>query len=173
MTIRNNVKKKVRKAMNALSNMNIGSYGIHDPWMSLFGSVKAMMDEAFGTEFQNKGLKQLIHKPHNLITKKDENGNIISYSLEVVYTPFKKSDVKVVINNNTLVVTCGTENKTKDDDMIYCGISHQSYTFSLPLTDDVDIKQITASAEDGILTVNLPMKQTVIEDNSPIEIAIN
>jgi HSP20 family molecular chaperone IbpA len=58
------------------------------------------------------------------MTRKDENGNIVSFSLEVVYTPFKKSDVKVKVFENVLTVTCGSENNVKDPDMIYCGISN-------------------------------------------------
>lgn len=139
----------------------------------MFGATMAMFDEAFGTEFQNKGLKQLIHKPHNLLTKKDENGNIESFSLEVVYTPFKKSDVKVTLDDNVLTVTCGTENKAKDDEMIYCGISHQSYTFSLPLTKDVDTANIKAKAEDGILYITLPMKKPETIASKALEIAVD
>ena len=97
---------------------------VRDPWATMFGSIKAMMDEAFGNEFQHRGLKQLISKPHNLITKKDKDGNVESFDLEVVYTPFKKSEVKVSVNDNVLTVTCGTDNKEKDEEMIYCGISH-------------------------------------------------
>lgn len=146
---------------------------IRDPWAHLFGATMAMFDEAFGTEFQNKGLKQLIHKPHNLLTKKDENGNIESFSLEVVYTPFKKSDVKVSLEDNVLTVTCGTENKAKDDEMIYCGISHQSYTFSLPLTKDVDTANIKAKAEDGILYITLPMKKPEAISSKALEITVD
>lgn len=146
---------------------------IRDPWAHMFGATMAMFDEAFGTEFQNKGLKQLIHKPHNLLTKKDENGNIESFSLEVVYTPFKKSDVKVTLDDNVLTVTCGTENKAKDDEMIYCGISHQSYTFSLPLTKDVDTTNIKAKAEDGILYITLPMKKPETIASKALEIAVD
>lgn len=146
---------------------------IHDPWAQLFGATMAMFDDAFGTTFQNRGLKQLIHKPHNLLTKKDKNGNIESFSLEVVYTPFKKSDVKIEIKDNILTVHCGAENKEKDEEMIYCGISHQSYTFSLPLTKDVDITNIKAKAEDGILYITIPMKKPEIAEPNVLEIAID
>lgn len=139
-----------------------------DPWRSIFSEIKSMFDDTMGAEFQNRGLKKLISKPHNLMTRKDENGNIVSFSLEVVYTPFKKSDVKVKVFDNVLTVTCGSENNIKDPDMIYCGISNQSYTFSIPLTDNVDLEKITARAEDGILYLDLPIKKPVItEDPAP------
>lgn len=146
---------------------------VRDPWAHMFGSIKAMMDEAFGDEFQSRGLKQLIHKPHNLITKKDKDGNIESFDLEVVYTPFKKSDVKVSVKDNVLTVVCGSENKEKDDEMIYCGISHQSYTFSLPLTDDVDIAAIKAKADDGMLYITIPMKKPEVIEPKILEIAVD
>lgn len=144
-----------------------------DPWRSIFSEIKSMVDDTLGAEFQNRGLKKLITKPHNLMTRKDENGNIVSFSLEVVYTPFKKSDVKVKVFENVLTVTCGSENNVKDPDMIYCGISNQSYTFSIPLTDNVDIEKITARAEDGILYLDLPIKKPVVkEDPAPLMIEV-
>lgn len=145
---------------------------IRDPWRSLFGEVKAMMDDAFGSEFQNRGLKNLIRKPHNLLTKKDANGEVESFSLEVVYTPFKKDEVKVEILDNVLTVHCGTENREKNEDMVYCGISQQSYMFSLPLADTVDTTKITAKAEDGILYINLPVKKPEIKKVEPMQIAV-
>ena len=110
------------------------------------------------SKFEDHGLKGIIKRPHSLITKKDDTGKVIAYALDVPYTPFKKDEVNVEVKGNSLVVTCGSENKVKDEDMDFNSISYQSFTFSIPLSDSVDVSGITATAEDGMLHINLPAK---------------
>lgn len=110
------------------------------------------------SKFENHGLKTIIKRPHNLITKKDTNGVVTGYALELPYTPFKKDEVNVEVKDNVLVVTCGTENKVKDEEMDFSNISYQSFSFSIPLSDSVDIKNISAKADDGMLRIELPAK---------------
>ena len=140
------------------------------PFANMFRNLEAMMDFDFGKE--SRGLKKWVKRPHNIITKKDENGKITEYQLAVVYTPFKKSEVKVQVMDNVLSVKCGSENKVKDEDMDYCGISYQSYDFSIPLSDSIDVSRIEAKAEDGILNITLPVKQVIEEKADPILIDI-
>ena len=144
---------------------------MHDPFMPftiMFRNLEAMMDFDFNKE--SRGLKRWLKRPHNLITKKDENGKITSYQIAMVYTPFKKDEVKVEVLDGVLTVNCGSENKIKDEEMDYCGISHQSYSFSLPLSDSIDTAAITAKAEDGMLYIDLPVKK--IEETKPAPLSI-
>lgn len=136
----------------------------------MFRELEAMMNYNFNKE--SKGLKKLISRPHNLITRKSEDGTIESFDLEVVYTPFAKSEVKVELLNNVLSVKCGSDNKVKDEDMTYCGISHQSYEFSLPLADTIDTTKISAKAEDGILYISLPLKKVEEKKDEPLQIEV-
>ena len=136
--------------------------------------VWEMMDffaNPFERKICNKGLSN-IHKPHNLTNVKDESGKIVAQKLTVVTTPFKKDDVKVKIVDDVLTVTCGTENvkDEENEEVIYRGISAQSYTFSLKLGDSIDKKAITAENKDGLLTVKLPF--LVVEEKKPEEIEI-
>ncbi|MBP5785452.1 MAG: Hsp20 family protein [Methanobrevibacter sp.] len=146
---------------------------MHDPFMPLsnmFRNLEAMMDFDFSRE--SKGLRKWLKRPHNLITKKDENGKITSYQIQMVHTPFKRDEVKVEVLNGVLTVNCGSDNKVKDEDMDYCGISHQSYSFSLPLSDTVDTTAITAKAEDGMLYIDLPVKKIEEEKPAPLSIEV-
>ena len=140
------------------------------PFENMFKNLEAVMSFDFNKE--SRGLKQWIKRPHNLITVKDKDGRIEGYKLEMVYTPFKKNDVKVEVLDNILSVMCGSENKTKDEEMDYCGISHQSYSFSIPLSDSIDTGAIEAKAEDGILYINLPVKKIVDRKQQPISIEV-
>ncbi len=120
----------------------------------------------------DNGLRSAVKRPHNLVNIKDENGNVISQQLQVVTTPFKKEDVKVSINDGMLSVVCGNENikDSEFEDVLYRGISAQSYSFALKLADSVDQYKVTAENKDGILKINLPLKQ--LEEAKPEEIKI-
>ena len=117
------------------------------------------------TAFKNRGLKRVIGRPHSLLTRKDTNGNVTGWGLELPYTPFTKDEVNVEVKDHTLVVTCGTENKTKDKEMDFSDISYQMFSFSIPLSDNVDVTKISAKADDGMLRIELPAK--VIEEKKP------
>ena len=146
---------------------------LNDAWFpfgNMFKNLEAVMDFDFNKE--SRGLKRWIKRPHNLITKKDKDGKIEKYQLELVYTPFKKDEVKVEVLEGVLNVKCGSENKIKDEDMDYCGISHQSYSFSIPLADAIDVNAIEAKAEDGILYIELPVKKAEEKKALPISIEV-
>lgn len=117
------------------------------------------------TAFKNRGLKRVIGRPHSLMTKKDANGKVTGWALELPYTPFKKNEVNVEVKDNVLNVTCGTENKVRDEKMDFSDISYQKFSFSIPLSDNVDAENITATADDGMLYIDLPAK--AIEEKTP------
>lgn len=138
----------------------------------MFESIAALSKYS-GGQVANNGLKHAIKRPHNLYAIKDENDVITKYKLEVVTTPFKKNDVKISISGKVLTVRCGSENYLEQDSkfMVYHGISSQAYEFSLRLSDNIDIKSISAKNDDGILVIDMP---TIEKSNSEeIEIQID
>lgn len=128
----------------------------------------------FERKIQNNGLRN-VKRPHNLVNVKDDDGNIIAQKLTVVTTPFNKEDVKVTVADNMLSVTCGAENKydKENEDVIYRGISSQSYSFALQLSPTVDKKSITAENKDGMLTICLPVKKEEEKKSDVIDIKID
>lgn len=121
---------------------------------------------------KSSGLKDYIHRPHNLINIKDEDGKVIAQRLEVVTTPFNKNDVKVSITDNVLSVNCGNENIEKNDneDIIYQSLSYQSYSFAIKLSPSINQSKISAENNDGVLKITMPLK--TIEDTKPETIEI-
>ena len=147
-----------------------------DPFTGLFPSL---FDDDFFADFRDnfasRGLKKIIQRPHDLTNVKDENGNVVGQKLSLVYTPFKKDQIKVTVNGDTLSVAIGDEKKEekKDDsgEVVYKGISTQSTRFALKLTDQIDKKLIKANAEDGMLHIDLPFVEKP-EEPKQIEIAV-
>lgn len=144
---------------------------------NIYAPIWELMDAfssyPFGeSRINNSGLKSIVKRPHNLIDVKDDDGNVVAQRLEVVTTPFKKEDVKVTVTDNILSVTCGSQNieDAENEDVIYRGISSQSYSFALKLASTVDQTKITAENKDGMLKINLPTK--VIAESKPKEIEI-
>lgn len=122
--------------------------------------------------FKSRGLKRIIGRPHSLITKKDNDGKVTGWALELPYTPFRKDDVNVEVKDHTLVVTCGKENKTRDEEMDFSDISYQMFSFSIPLSDNVDVTSISAKAEDGMLRVELPAKAIEEKQSDVLKIEV-
>ena len=134
----------------------------NNAWDDMFRQMDALMQYPFNNRnLETQGLKSLIHRPHNIINMTDDSGKVVGQKLEVVTTPFKKDDVKVTIDENTLYVECGTENKeeTDKDNYVFKGISSQSYAFAIKLNGKVDREAIKAKNSDGVLTVTLPFKK--------------
>ena len=127
---------------------------------NMFRNLEAMMDFDFGKE--SKGLRKYLNRPHNLITKKNDKGEVVGYRIELPYTPFAKDEVNVEVKDGNLIVTCGTENKIRDEEMDFSSISYKNFSFSLPLSDSIDFNNITANANDGMLRIDLPTK--VVEE---------
>lgn len=147
-----------------------------DPFAGLFPSI---FDDDFFADFRDnfasRGLKKIIQRPHDLMNVKDENGNVIGQKLSLVYTPFKKDQIKVTVDGDTLSVSIGDEKKEEKKDengeIVYKGISTQSTRFALKLTDQIDKKLIDAKAEDGMLYIDLPFVKKA-EEPKQIEITI-
>lgn len=150
-------------------------YSLFEQMDRMWRNIDAMFNYPLitdGSKFENRGLKNLIKRPHSLITKKDDKGTVTGYGLEIPYTPFKKDEVKVEVKDNVLTVTCGTENKVKDEEFDFSSISYQNFSFSIPLSDTVDVKNITAKAEDGMLRIDLPAKLLEAKKDDVLKIEV-
>lgn len=147
-----------------------------DPFAGLFTSF---FDDDFFADFRDnlasRGLKKIISRPHDLVNMKDEKGNVIGQKLSLVYTPFKKDQIKVTVEDDTLTVAIGDEKKEEKKDengeIVYKGISTQATRFSIKLTDQIDKKAVTAKAEDGMLHIDLPFVKKADEPKQ-IEISV-
>lgn len=144
----------------------VNTRNIWNDWDDMFRTMDALMQyPSKGGSLERQGLKNLIHRPHNIINVKDDDGNVVAQKLEVVTTPFAKDEVKVTVEDNVLSIQCGSENKDdrKEDEYVYRGISSQSYTFSLKLGDNIDKDSIKAKNVDGVLSIMLPFKSKEAE----------
>jgi len=94
-----------------------------------------------------------------------------AYHIEVDLPGIKKEDVDINIDNN--VLTISGERKTKDEvkeeNYYKLESSYGSFQRSFTLPEKVDIENIKASSQDGILEIEIP-KLKVIDSSKKIEI---
>lgn len=105
------------------------------------------------------------YPPHNVIKTGEE-----SVTIEVAVAGFKEGDVKITLNNRTLLVTGENSNPEADNwEYLHRGISRRNFTLKFPLYEFVEV--IDASVTDGILSIYL--ERIIPEEKKPKQIAIN
>ena len=112
--------------LNPIRNMFLIDNENYDPFKDFFTT--------FGKVFEDE---------HRITDVKD-NGDVYIVSIEL--PGYKKGDIKIEINDNSLTVNAEREEKI-------------TYKNTFSIKSDVDTKSISANLEYGILTLTLPKKE--------------
>ncbi len=115
----------------------------------------------FKNEFNNGERKGFI--PVNV--KETEK----TYQLEVVAPGFEKTDFTINLDQNLLTISAEKKEGVKEDSFGYAPqekqirreYSFRSFKRSFTLDEKIDATNIEASYINGVLTLNLPKKETV------------
>ena len=96
-----------------------------------------------------------------------------AFKLESDLPGFKKEDIKLSLNGETLTIKATRhsdfENQEKKASYLRCERSYGTYTRSFDVTG-VEVSQISASYNDGVLRVRLPKQGPKQPDNRTIVI---
>ncbi len=86
-----------------------------------------------------------------------------SYQLDLVAPGMEKADFKINIENNLLTISAEKkiENNVENEKQIRKEFSHKAISRSFTLDDAINISDISAKYENGILLLNLPKKEEV------------
>ncbi len=133
-------------------------------------------------QYKTSGLS-FFNRPHDLSVVVDKDTNEVkSCVITTVYTPFSKDDIKVKTkvdrNGPRLIIAIEKSDKNEyttdkvdinreKNNVIceYCGISKKSLHYEFPLSERVVLKDISVKAEDGILTIVLPIDHSAESEN--------
>ena len=87
-----------------------------------------------------------------------------SYQLEAVAPGFEKNDFKINLDQNILTISGEKKSDTRNenDKQIRREYSYRSFKRSFTLDEKIDATNIDATYVNGVLTLNLPKKETVI-----------
>ena len=125
---------------------NIKAFGQFSPFSVGF-------DEIFNT-LHRASIPQSNYPPYDILKEDDK------YIIRIAIAGFKKSDVDIEIDDNTLTVSVCRDDKTgmQRAEFLHKGISTKEFYKSFALAEHVEVKKATMS--DGIL-------QIILEKNIP------
>jgi len=129
-------------------------------------NLSTFLDNAIGFESFFDRFKDLrginAGFPHYNIKKAGED----KYILEMAVAGYKKSDIKVTVENGILSVE--GQSSDKEEDFVHKGIAKRSFQRQLQLSEYVECKG--AKLEDGMLKVELNYNPP--EDKKPKQITV-
>lgn len=97
------------------------------------------------------------------------------FKVQVVATGFSKEEAKVSVNNDEIQISLVHKDEKKEksaENYLRHEFSMQSYNQSFIIPDDVETDKISASLENGILSVVLPKQEKKLNANLSRQIAI-
>jgi len=118
-----------------------------------FSPFSVGFDEIFNT-LHRASIPQSNYPPYDILKEDDK------YIIRIAIAGFKKSEVDIEIDDNTLTVSVCREDKTGKQraEFLHKGISTKEFYKSFALAEHVEVKKATMS--DGIL-------QIILEKNIP------
>ena len=100
-----------------------------------------------------------------------------AYLLDVVAPGFEKNDFKISLDQQILTISAEKKEEVKDDSgnnqnkkQLRSEYSYRSFKRSFTLDEKIDASAIDAQYVNGVLTLNLPKKETVKESAKEINI---
>ena len=83
------------------------------------------------------------------------------FAVELAAPGMKKSDFKIEVENGVLTVSAEKESEMNEEKNNYTRkeFSYSSFKRSFTMPDSVNTEQISATYQDGVLTLGLPKKE--------------
>ncbi len=139
-----------------------------------YNANSVLVDELFNNFFKNDYhedyAKNCSAKPATNVFETEDN-----FKIEILLPGFKKEDVKLNYQNNLLTIK--VENEVKEENSEEFKYAHRefgSFNFEKQyrIPKSINDKKISASFEDGILSITLLKKEKALE-KAPINIEIS
>ena len=129
-----------------------------------FSPFSVGFDEIFNT-LHRASIPQSNYPPYDILKEDDK------YIIRIAIAGFKKSDVDIEIEDNTLTVSvCREDNTGKQRaEFLHKGISSKEFYKSFALAEHVEVKKATIT--DGILQIVL--EKNIPENERPKKIKIS
>ena len=129
-----------------------------------FSPFSVGFDEIFNT-LHRASIPQSNYPPYDILKEDDK------YIIRIAIAGFKKSEVDIEIDDNTLTVSVCREDKTGKQraEFLHKGISTKEFYKSFALAEHVEVKKATMS--DGILRIML--EKNIPDSEKPKKIKIS
>ncbi len=95
------------------------------------------------------------------------------YELQLSMPGFSKENVKIMVENNTLIIEGNKETvQIEGEKILYKEFSQQNFRRTFSMGETLDSNSVEANFQNGILTINIANKQ-VAEQAKAINISVN
>lgn len=128
--------------------------------------TKYLFDNLMTETFNNDMLKMKSGYPMNIVEcveMKDNAEKVTGYRLEYALAGFNKNEIEIKVKDNILNIHVEKKERNYQEgnsqNYLRQGISYKEFDVSYKLMDGVDKEKIKVSYENGILYINLPLKQ--------------
>ncbi len=134
-----------------------------NPMMDRFPSLSSFVENVFSNP---EGWN--TRKQPNFLPAINVCDNESDYNIEVAAPGLKKEDFKIAVKKGVLDISAIKEEKTEktEDNYTRKEFNYQSFSRSFLLPESVDIENINATYEDGILKINIPK---ILTQKAPIK----
>ena len=120
-------------------------------------SLPNILEDFFGDDFLTSPFERRGRKvpAANIVEKND------SYEIEIAAPGFKKDDFAIDLDNNVLSISAQKEGDTDKDQKNYLRQEFASAELerSFTVSEECDTEGISASFNDGVLTIHVPKKE--------------
>lgn len=124
----------------------------------------SVFDDVFGKEWWDSPSPFVRSKGYPIYDQwtKEDNSVVLEFPL----AGYKASDLSVEVDGTNLVVSAQKPEKRQDGSQTVSGRSSQSFSKSFSAVKGLDLENLKASFEDGLLIVEIPPKKI---DKPPIK----
>jgi len=122
----------------------------------------------FFKQFENEEPKEVFDFTPAVNTREGDD----AYFIDVDLPGVKKEDVEISVDKNVLTIKGKreTRNEVKEDDYYRIESAYGTFSRSFTLPEKVDVENIEAKSEDGVLEIIIPKLKVLTENTKKIEI---
>ena len=122
----------------------------------------------FFKQFENEEQQEVFDFTPAVNTREGED----AYFIDVDLPGVNKEDVEISVDKNLLTIKGKRETKeeVKEEDYYRVESSYGSFSRSFTLPEKVDVENIEAKSEDGVLEIMIPKLKVIKENTKKIEI---
>jgi len=135
-----------------------------------YGSSRARADffNDFFNSFEKEKIKELFDFTPAVNTREGKE----AYHVDIDLPGIKKEDVDISVDKNLLTISGKreTKNEAKEEDYYKVESSYGSFSRSFTLPEQVDVENIRASSDNGVLEVIIPKLKVLKDSTKKIEI---
>lgn len=118
-------------------------------------SFPMLNDKSLSSDFFAKGSFPKVN-----VSKQKEN-----FVIQAAVAGYKKEDITIQLKNNLLTISGKSSGNTiKDGEFYFKEVKLSSFSRSFQLNNFLDKDKLTASVEDGLLTIKIPFVNSVTGD---------